>query len=102
MDKGSTLGASHQLWQMNEVNKLIWPATGDAIGVMNQSDWDQTVELSLNTPNLEGSTVLTAAPDDAAFTTDIVDDALSLLGDDFDGSGSDFSPTEVTLNEGGN
>ncbi len=26
--KGSKLGASHQLWQMNEVNKLIWPAEG--------------------------------------------------------------------------
>jgi len=102
LDAGPQLGASHQLWQMNEVNKLIWPATGDAIGAMNQSDWDQTVELSLNTPNLEGSTVLTAAPDDGAFTTDIVDDALSLLGDDFDGSGSDFSPIEVELNEGGN
>ena len=23
---GPTLGASHQLWQMNEINKLIWPA----------------------------------------------------------------------------
>jgi NitT/TauT family transport system substrate-binding protein len=25
--KGSKLGKSHQLWQMNEVNKLIWPNT---------------------------------------------------------------------------
>ena len=24
--KGSKLGASHQLWQMNEINKLIWPS----------------------------------------------------------------------------
>ena len=24
--KGSKLGNSHQLWQMNEINKLIWPA----------------------------------------------------------------------------
>ena len=22
---GPTLGDSHQLWQMNEINKLIWP-----------------------------------------------------------------------------
>ena len=102
LDAGPQLGASHQLWQMNEVNRLIWPATGDAVGRMNQSDWDQTVELSLNTPNLEGSTVLTAEPDDGAFTNDVVDEALALLGDDFDGTGSGFSPTEVTLNEGGN
>ena len=25
--QSSTLGASHQLWQMNEINKLIWPST---------------------------------------------------------------------------
>ena len=25
--KGSKLGKSHQLWQMNEINKLIWPST---------------------------------------------------------------------------
>ena len=25
---GSQLGDSHQLWQMNEINKLIWPAAG--------------------------------------------------------------------------
>ena len=25
---GSQLGDSHQLWQMNEINKLIWPADG--------------------------------------------------------------------------
>ena len=99
---GPQLGASHQLWQMNEVNKLIWPATGDAVGRMNQADWDQTVELSLNTPNLEGSTVLTAEPTDGAFTNDIVDDALALLGDDFDAVGGGFAPIEVTLNEGGN
>ena len=24
--KGSKLGNSHQLWQMNEINKLIWPS----------------------------------------------------------------------------
>jgi NitT/TauT family transport system substrate-binding protein len=99
---GPQLGASHQLWQMNEVNKLIWPAAGDAVGRITQSDWDQTVQLSLNTPNLEGSTVLTAEPDAGAFTNDIVDEALALLGGDFDAAGSGFTPTEVTLNEGGN
>ena len=36
--KGSTLGASHQLWQMNEVNKLIWPAE-NGIGVIDAAAW---------------------------------------------------------------
>ncbi len=61
-DAGSTLGASHQQWMMNEVNKLIWPASGASIGLIDQAAWDQTVEISQNTPNLEGATVLTADP----------------------------------------
>ena len=35
---GSTLGSSHQLWQMNEVNKLIWPSP-DGIGYIDQGAW---------------------------------------------------------------
>ena len=58
---GSQLGASHQLWQMNEINKLIWPAEG-GIGIIDQAAWDRTVEIAQSTPNLEGDTVLTAAP----------------------------------------
>ena len=29
---GSKLGASHQLWQVNEVNKLIWPSPSAGVG----------------------------------------------------------------------
>ncbi len=98
---GPQLGASHQLWQMNEINKLIWPAA-DGVGRINADDWAQTVELSLNTPNLEGSTVLTEDPGDGAYTNDIVDAALEILGSDFDPTGSGYAPIDVTLNEGGN
>lgn len=99
---GPQLGASHQLWQMNEVNKLVWPAA-EGIGTIVAADWDQTVELSLNTPNLEGSTVLTAAADAESFTNDIVQEAATLLGGmDLDLNGADYAPIEVTLNEGGN
>ena len=100
--QGSTLGASHQLWQMNEVNKLIWPSP-NGVGFIDQAAWDQTVETSLSTPNLEGSTVLTAPPTDGAFTNEIVEAAWALLGDmDLDLFGPDYAPTEVTLNAGGN
>ena len=34
---GTTLGRGHQTWQMNEINKLIWPAPVRGIGVMNPS-----------------------------------------------------------------
>jgi NitT/TauT family transport system substrate-binding protein len=98
---GSTLGASHQLWQTNEVNKLIWPSA-DGIGYINQEAWDRTVEISENTPNLEGATVLTAPPTDGAFTNEIVEAAWEMLADqDLDLFGEDFAPIEVTLNEGG-
>jgi NitT/TauT family transport system substrate-binding protein len=98
---GSTLGASHQLWQMNEVNKLIWPSP-DGIGYIDQAAWDRTVEISQNTPNLEGATVLTAPPTDGAFTNEIVEAAWALLdGMDLDLFGDGFEPIEVTLNEGG-
>ncbi len=98
---GPTLGASHQLWQMNEVNKLVWPSP-DGIGYINQAAWDRTVEIAQNTPNLEGATVLTAPPTDGAFTNEIVEAAWALLdskGLDLKGEG--FAPIEVTLNEGG-
>ena len=99
-EAGSTLGASHQQWMMNEVNKLIWPASGDHIGLIDDAAWQQTVAISMDTPNLDGATVLTAAPDDGAYTNDIVTEATAML-DGVDLVGSDFAPIEVTLNEGG-
>ena len=99
--QGSKLGASHQLWQMNEINQLIWPAS-DGVGVINQAAWDRTAEIAQNTPNLEGTTVLTAPPDADAFTNDIVNEALTKLQDlGVDTTGDSYQPIEVTLNEGG-
>jgi NitT/TauT family transport system substrate-binding protein len=98
---GSTLGSSHQLWQMNEVSKLIWPSP-DGIGFIDQAAWDRTVEISENTPNLDGDTVLTAPPTDGAYTNEIVEAAWALLADqDLDLFGPDYTPIDVTLNEGG-
>jgi NitT/TauT family transport system substrate-binding protein len=100
--KGSKLGASHQLWQMNEVNKLIWPAAS-GVGFIDQAAWDRTAKLSQETKNLEGGTVLTKAPDAESYTNDIVTTALDILaGLGVDTSGSSYKPTTVTLNEGGN
>ncbi len=101
VSKGSKLGASHQLWQMNEVNKLIWPAAGGA-GMIDSAAWERTATLAQETKNLEGSTVLTAAPDAEAYTNDIVTEALALLeGLGVDTKGEGFAPIEVTLNAGG-
>lgn len=100
--KGSKLGASHQLWQMNEVNKLIWPAAG-GVGFIDDAAWNRTASLSQETKNLEGGTVLTTAPDAGAYTNDIVTQALDILaGLGVDTTGASYAPIEVTLNEGGN
>ncbi|GAA3927911.1 ABC transporter substrate-binding protein [Actinoplanes auranticolor] len=99
--KGSKLGKSHQLWQMNEVNKLVWPATG-GIGTINEADWKQTVDLSLTTKNQTGDTVLTKQPEGLAFTNDYIKQALDLAktaGVDINGAG--FKPQTVTLTAGG-
>jgi len=99
--QGSKLGASHQLWQMNEINQLIWPAL-DGVGMINQDAWDRTAEIAQNTPNLEGTTVLTAPPDADAFTNDIITKALANLKDlGVDTTGDSYQPMEVTLTEGG-
>jgi NitT/TauT family transport system substrate-binding protein len=99
--QGSKLGDSHQLWQMNEINKLIWPAA-NGIGFIDQAAWDRTAEIAQNTANLEGTTVLTEPPDAGAFTNDIVTEALANLEElGVDTTGESFQPIEVTLEEGG-
>jgi len=99
--QGSKLGDSHQLWQMNEINKLIWPAA-NGVGFIDQAAWDRTAEIAQNTANLEGTTVLTAPPDAGAFTNDIVTEALANLEElGVDTTGESFEPIEVTLEEGG-
>ncbi len=101
VSKGSKLGATHQLWQMNEVNKLIWPATG-GVGVIDTAAWDRTVEIASGTKNLDGQTVLTKAPDPESWTNDIVNEAIKqLTADGVDVTGSSFAPIDVTLTEGG-
>jgi len=97
---GSQLGDSHQLWQMNEINKLIWPSR-DGIGTLDPSAWQRTVQLAQNTPNLEGATVLTAAPTDGAFRNELITEAQSLVGENQDIAGMEFAPTDVTLEPGG-
>ena len=98
---GSKLGASHQLWQMNEVNKLVWPSPG-GIGMVDKTAWDRTVTVASSTKNSDGKTVLTAAPDGAAYTNDYTEKALAKLkAMSLDTTGAGFKPTTVTLNPGG-
>ncbi|WP_069162606.1 ABC transporter substrate-binding protein [Nocardia altamirensis] len=98
---GSTLGASHQQWQINEVNKLIWPSPA-GIGMIDKAGWDRTVRIAKETKNQEGVTVLKKDPDASAYTNEYVTKALDLLkagGTEVTGAG--FTPSQVTLLEGG-
>jgi NitT/TauT family transport system substrate-binding protein len=98
---GSKLGASHQLWQVNEVNKLIWPSP-QGIGMVDQSAWNRTVQIAQNTKNKDGQTVLTKAPTGEAYTNDYTKKALDNLKKmGLDTTGSKFQPITVTLNAGG-
>ncbi|QIS04604.1 ABC transporter substrate-binding protein [Nocardia brasiliensis] len=98
---GSTLGASHQQWQINEVNKLIWPAPA-GIGMVDKAAWDRTVRIAKDTKNQEGVTVLREDPDADAYTNEYVSKAVELLkADGIDVTGAGYAPSQVTLHEGG-
>jgi NitT/TauT family transport system substrate-binding protein len=46
LKNGTLLGRGHQTWQMNEINKLIWPAPVRGIGVMNPAAFVRTAAIS--------------------------------------------------------
>ncbi|MEO5986674.1 MAG: ABC transporter substrate-binding protein [Candidatus Limnocylindria bacterium] len=86
---GSTLGAGHQAWMMNEINPLIWPSP-DGIGMLDSAQWDQTVEISLE------SGIITEAPSDDAFRTDLAQAALDGIEEEATGDGFTKGTVEVT------
>ena len=100
--KGSKLGKSHQAWQMNEINKLVWPSANGA-GMVDQAAWDQTVKVATETKNAEGATVLTKPVDATAFTNEFAEKAnTEWAAADVDVKGEGFTPATIILNEGGN
>ena len=99
--RGSKLGKSHQLWQTNETNKLIWPSP-QGIGMVDEAAWQQTVQIARETKNAEGATVLSGEPEGLAYTNEYAEKALAELkesGEDVTGEG--FEPIEVQLKAGG-
>ncbi|TFD09904.1 ABC transporter substrate-binding protein [Cryobacterium sp. TMT1-66-1] len=99
---GSTLGESHQLWMTNEVSKLIFPSS-NGVGMIDEAAWANTVDIAMNTKNETGATIITTNPPATAYSNEYVTKALDeLKADGVDVMGTDWKPTEVTLNEGGN
>ncbi len=97
LENGSTLGESHQTWQLNEISKLIWPSP-DGIGIMDEDLWAQTVAISIE------AEVIGEEPSDGAYRSDLAAAALESLGmsmPDTDVTGDMWEPVEVVLRPGG-
>ena len=92
---GSKLGQSHQTWQMNEINGLIWPSP-NGIGQLDSAAWAQTATIATKYG------VIKAAPSGDAFRTDLAQQALAALGSSVDTKGASWQKATVTLTEGGN
>lgn len=102
MDAGSGWGPSHELWMVNETNRLIWPAP-QGIGIIDEEAWDQTVEAALVAVNETGASPITSEPPETAWSNEWIQQALDELADeDLDLTGENYTPIEVTLEEGGN
>jgi NitT/TauT family transport system substrate-binding protein len=96
LDEGPTLGEGHQRWQMNEINKLIWP-NESGIGVMNQADYDTTAQIA------QDYKIVKSDPGDGVYNSEFADAAVAELEDEgVDVNGSDWQAPEVEVTEGGN
>ncbi|KAA9133931.1 ABC transporter substrate-binding protein [Microbacterium caowuchunii] len=99
--EGSGWGPSHELWMVNETNKLIWPSES-GIGIIDEAAWDRTVAGALAAVNETGAHLITAEPPASAYSNEWIQKALDELADSgIDLTGEDYSPMEVTLQEGG-
>ena len=91
-DAGSTLGAGHQAWMMNEVNALIWPSP-DGVGVLNPILWQQTYKVART------AGIITDDPAGSAYDSSIAKDAIAGLTDDL--VGASFVKGTVAVTPGG-
>ncbi len=97
LDNGPTLGEGHMRWQLNEINKLVWPSP-DGIGVLDLDLFEQTVSVAI-----EGE-VISEDPGDAAYRLDLASAALENLAaeyPDLDLAGDDFEALDIEITPGG-
>ena len=75
---GGIVGAGHETWMMNEVNKLVWPSE-NGIGIMDETLFQQSVDVALEagfiTNEVEGEGV--------SYRNDLAQQALDSLAEDF-------------------
>lgn len=96
--EGPTLGVGHQVWQMNEINKLVWPSE-NGIGMMDAEAFTTTADIALNY-----GVISEAAAPETVYRTDLAEAALAMLQDnmaDIDVNGMDFVAPEVEITPNG-
>ncbi len=99
MNAGSGWDQPHELWMVNETNKLIWPAE-EGFGVINEQAWDDTVAGAMAAVNEQGASPISEEPSDSAWSNEYIEQALAdLEGEDLDLTGENWEPTEVTFDE---
>jgi NitT/TauT family transport system substrate-binding protein len=97
VQNGTALPAGHQLWMMNEINKLIWPNT-QGIGITNAAAFKQTAAIALKYK------VIKKAASTKAYDLQIEKAARTYLQGHVKGIdiyGKSYKPIKVTLQAGG-
>jgi NitT/TauT family transport system substrate-binding protein len=95
LDNGPTLGEGHQRWQLNEVNKLIWP-NDLGIGVMNPDDFANTAKIAI-----DYGVIKNEASSDAYIDTYAKAAVEALKADGVDVNGASWQAPTVEVTAGG-
>jgi NitT/TauT family transport system substrate-binding protein len=95
LKNGPALGASHQRWQMNEVNALVWP-NRLGIGIMDPVEFKRTATIA------KTYKVIKKPATKAAYRTDLAKKAVAnLRKQGIDVTGKSYKKSVVVLKEGG-
>jgi NitT/TauT family transport system substrate-binding protein len=95
LKNGPALGASHQRWQMNEVNALVWP-NRLGVGIMDPVEFKRTATIA------KTYKVIKKPATNAAYRSDLAKKAVAnLRKQGLDVTGKSFKKSVVVLKEGG-
>ena len=95
LKNGPALGKSHQRWQMNEVNALVWP-NRLGVGIMDPREFARTAAIA------KTYKVIKKPASKAAYRTDLAKKAVANLRKaGIDVTGKSYKKSVVVLKEGG-
>lgn len=90
LEIGTALPEKYQVWQVNEINKLIWPSTAGLFSVTDEL-WKKNEDILV-----ENDVIKKAVDHDAAVDMSYRDEVAKELEDEgFDLIGSSFKPQEI-------